>query len=64
MKLLESALLTYAQVFSHVKELDDQKLFQETFTFLSMLLDEEMAKKNGKVITNALVNGMSSPTLG
>ena len=52
MKLLEVTLLTYALIFSRVKEMGDQKLFQETFTFLSMLLDEEMAKKNGKASTS------------
>ena len=48
--LLESTLGVYAKVLSRVKDLDDQPFFMELFTFLSMLLDKDMAAKSGKAL--------------
>lgn len=49
-QLVESVLVTFALIFSRSQLLYDQKLFHETFTFLSMLLDQDMASKNGKMV--------------
>ncbi len=61
-KLLESTLLTYAQIFSRVRKLDDEKLFMEIFHFISVLLDNKMAEESGKMGTKGLLTHHRCPS--
>ncbi len=46
--LLESTLLTLAEVLSRVRDLEGGEMFGDLFSFLCMLLDNKMSREAGE----------------
>ena len=49
-RLLETSLLALAEILSRVKHLEIWEIFNDFFSFLSMLLDEKMSAETGGLV--------------